>query len=150
MSDIHNQLVKIIQDVWDRSVQIDEATFDIEELFVAMSVESQPAAQPVAWMLECQTLSGDTGWILSWSQSGAGLCNRIPGLAHEKPLYAAPHAAAPVPDERAAFQASSRINHLLRDHINPFHSRGGEYSLDITANLWEGWQARAALKEQPK
>lgn len=40
-----------------------------------------------AWMLECPTMTGDTGWILSWSQSGAGMCNRIAGKPHEKPLY---------------------------------------------------------------
>ena len=40
-----------------------------------------------AWMLECPTMGGDTGWILSWSRSGAGLCNRISGKEHEKPLY---------------------------------------------------------------
>ena len=45
--------------------------------------------EPVAWMLECPTMTGDTGWILSWSQSGAGLCNRLQGEEHEKPLYAA-------------------------------------------------------------
>ena len=48
--------------------------------------------EPVAWMLNCQTLSGDTGWILSWTQSGAGLCNRLKGEENEKRLYAHPGA----------------------------------------------------------
>ena len=48
--------------------------------------------EPVAWMLNCQTLGGDTGWILSWTQSGAGLCNRLSGEENEKKLYALPSA----------------------------------------------------------
>ena len=48
--------------------------------------------EPVAWMLNCQTLGGDTGWILSWTQSGAGLCNRLQGDENEKRLYALPGA----------------------------------------------------------
>ena len=51
---------------------------------------SQDTNNPVAWMLECPTMTGDTGWILSWSQSGAGLCNRLQGEEHEKPLYTSP------------------------------------------------------------
>lgn len=43
--------------------------------------------KPVAWMLECvMNGSCDTGWLLSWSRSGAGLCNRLTGAEHEKPL----------------------------------------------------------------
>ncbi|MDD2741245.1 MAG: hypothetical protein PHV02_03170 [Rhodocyclaceae bacterium] len=45
-------------------------------------------AEPSAWMLECQTPGGDTTWRLSWGRSGAGMCNRIEGEAHEIPLYA--------------------------------------------------------------
>ena len=48
--------------------------------------------EPVAWMLNCQTLGGDTGWILSWTQSGAGLCNRLSGEENEKKLYVLPGA----------------------------------------------------------
>lgn len=43
-----------------------------------------------AWMLEYQTMGGDTTWKLSWSKSGAGVCNRIQGPSHEIKLYAAP------------------------------------------------------------
>ena len=55
--------------------------------------------EPVAWMLECPTMTGDTGWILSWSRSGAGLCNRLQGEEHEKPLYTAPPKRQPLTDE---------------------------------------------------
>ena len=54
---------------------------------------------PVAWMLECPTITGDTDWILSWSRSGAGLCNRLQGEEHEKPLYTAPPKRQPLTDE---------------------------------------------------
>ncbi len=53
--------------------------------------------EPKAWMLEIQTHGGDTAWILSWTRSGAGLCNRLQGETHEIPLYAHPN-----PDEKAA------------------------------------------------
>ena len=43
--------------------------------------------EPAAWMLGCQTMGGDVGWKLSWSQSGAGVCHRISGKEHEMPLY---------------------------------------------------------------
>ena len=55
--------------------------------------------EPVAWMLECPTMSGDTGWILSWSQSGAGLCDRLRGEEHEKPLYTAPPKSQPLTEQ---------------------------------------------------
>lgn len=58
--------------------------------------------EPKAWMLECQTLGGDTGWILSWTQSGAGLCDRLKGEEHEKPLYARPVPAS-VPTEAVGY-----------------------------------------------
>ena len=54
--------------------------------------------EPVAWMLECPTMTGDTGWILSWSRIGAGLCNRLQGEEHEKPLYTAPPKRKPLTD----------------------------------------------------
>ena len=55
--------------------------------------DAEPVKQePVAWMLNCQTLGGDTGWILSWTQSGAGLCNRLSGEENEKKLYDIPGA----------------------------------------------------------
>lgn len=55
-------------------------------------VEQMERQEPVAWMLNCPTLGGDTGWILSWTQSGAGLCNRLQGEENEKRLYALPGA----------------------------------------------------------
>ena len=59
-------------------------------------IEAMEKQEPVAWMLNCQTLSGDTGWILSWTQSGAGLCNRLKGEENEKRLYTLP-GAQPAP-----------------------------------------------------
>ncbi len=90
--------------------------------------------EPVAWMLNCQTLGGDTGWILSWTQSGAGLCNRLKGEENEKRLYALPGAqnAPSVPDEEAAYS-------------DWFH---GEQSVAYDG-MWAfakaAWMARAAL-----
>ena len=55
-------------------------------------IEEMERQEPVAWMLNCPTLGGDTGWILSWTQSGAGLCNRLQGEENEKRLYALPGA----------------------------------------------------------
>jgi len=49
---------------------------------------------PTAWMLAVQTMSGDVGWKLSWSQSGAGVCRRLSGEAHEKPLITTTQAEA--------------------------------------------------------
>lgn len=49
-----------------------------------------------AWMLECPTPGGDTGWVLSWSRSGSGVCNRLQGTEHEKPLYTHPMEWLPV------------------------------------------------------
>lgn len=40
----------------------------------------------VAWQLGCQTLGGDIGYILSWSQSGAGVCTRLHGEEYERAL----------------------------------------------------------------
>lgn len=42
---------------------------------------------PVAWMLGYQTMGGDVGWKLSFSQSGAGVCQRLQGEELEKRLY---------------------------------------------------------------
>ena len=55
-------------------------------------IEAMEKQEPVAWMLNCPTLGGDTGWILSWTQSGAGLCNRLSGEENERKLYALPGA----------------------------------------------------------
>ena len=62
----------------------------------ALAQKDEP--EPAAWMLECPTITGDTDWILSWSRSGAGLCNRLQGEEHEKPLYTAPPKRQPLTD----------------------------------------------------
>ena len=61
-----------------------------ENYALRAKIEQMEKQAPVAWMLNCQTLGGDTGWILSWTQSGAGLCNRLQGEENEKRLYALP------------------------------------------------------------
>lgn len=43
--------------------------------------------EPVAWMLGYQTMGGDVGWKLSFSQSGAGVCHRLNGEQFEQPLH---------------------------------------------------------------
>lgn len=63
----------------------------------AIAADRAQGEEPVGWMLECPTMTGDTAWILSWSKSGAGLCNRLAGDAHERPLYTRPQPVA-VPD----------------------------------------------------
>ena len=68
--------------------------------------EYPPLPEPAAWMLACQTMGGDVAWILSWTQSGAGLCDRLPGEAHEKPLYTHPaRQAVPVAPQEDALDA---------------------------------------------
>ena len=67
-------------------VTIDVAT---EIIACRAALAQKDEQEPVAWMLECPTMTGDTDWILSWSQSGAGVCDRLQGEEHEKPLYAA-------------------------------------------------------------
>lgn len=54
--------------------------------------------EPVAWMLRCQMFTGDTAWSLSWTQSGAGMCNRLRGDENEAPLYARPVPAQSEPN----------------------------------------------------
>ncbi len=70
---------------------------DVEFTLRAAIEQALTPGEPVAWMLECQTHTGDTAWKLSWSRSGAGVCNRLQGQWHEKPLYEAPQ---PHPQKR--------------------------------------------------
>lgn len=67
--------------------------------------------KPVAWMIECQQWTGDTAWQLSWSQSGAGQCNRLEGDSHQRPLYAAPVPAPAVPS--VVFMAHNKTSSIL-------------------------------------
>ena len=55
-----------------------------------VELEAQQAVQmpePAAWLLGCQTMGGEVGWKLSFSQSGAGVCHRLNGAEHEQALY---------------------------------------------------------------
>lgn len=72
---------------------------DMFEAFTQLATEAilaklRERVEPVAWMLECQNPGNGTSWRLSWSRSGAGVCNRLPGEASERPLYE--HATPPV------------------------------------------------------
>ena len=75
--------------------KVDRAIADCRE-----ALAQNDEQEPVAWMLECPTMSGDTGWRLSWSKSGAEVCNRLRGEEHEKPLYTAPPKRKPLTDEK--------------------------------------------------
>ena len=75
-----------VADAWKGKCERLEAERDV----LRAKIEEMEQQEPVAWMLNCQTLGGDTGWILSWTQSGAGLCNRLQGEENEKRLYALP------------------------------------------------------------
>ena len=73
----------------------------------AQLAQRQVPAKPVAWLLGCQTMGGDVGWKLSFSQSGAGVCHRLNGKEYERPLYTeqqvqAMLAASPTPPQPAA------------------------------------------------
>ena len=71
--------------LWDQYVALEK-----ERDALRAKIAEMEQQEPVAWMLNCPTLGGDTGWILSWTQSGAGLCNRLQGEENEKRLYALP------------------------------------------------------------
>ena len=71
--------------LWDQYVALENECDTLRAKIAEMEKQ-----EPVAWMLNCQTLGGDTGWILSWTQSGAGLCNRLSGEENEKKLYTRP------------------------------------------------------------
>lgn len=49
--------------------------------------------KPVAWMLGYQN-TGGIGWKLSWTQSGEGVCYRLPGKEYAKPLITTDQAKA--------------------------------------------------------
>ena len=90
--------------------------------------------EPVAWMLECQQWTGDTAWLLSWSKSGNGQCNRLDGESHQRALYERPIPrersdsipAPAVPDDwrevmaelAADLQASIEAEHAYRDQYS--------------------------------
>lgn len=62
--------------------------------------------ESTAWMLAYQTMGGDIGWKLSWSQSGAGICHRLAGEAHEKPL---------ITTDQAEAYANARVREALEE-----------------------------------
>ena len=58
-----------------------------ERVTVPADASSVVLPEPSAWMLGYQTMVGDVGWKLSFSQSGAGICQRLKGEEYEKRLY---------------------------------------------------------------
>ena len=75
-------------------------TIDVRDEIAACreALAQKDEHDPVAWMLECASQTGGTTWYLSWSRSGAGVCNRLRGECHEKPLYTAPPMRQPLTD----------------------------------------------------
>ena len=78
--------------------------------------------KPAAWMLECPTMTGRTGWILSWSRSGAGLCDRLQGEEHEKPLYTAPPTRKPLTNEEIRKIVHGTVENVTVSEAVLFHS----------------------------
>ena len=74
------------------SIALEAERLQCENYALRARIEAMERQEPVAWMLNCPTLGGDTGWILSWTQSGAGQCNRLSGEENERKLYLAPGA----------------------------------------------------------
>jgi septal ring factor EnvC (AmiA/AmiB activator) len=72
------ELLAVREDNHSMMVEIDELRKELARL---------REQEPVAWMLECQHWTGDTAWLLSWSKSGAGQCNRLDGESHQRALY---------------------------------------------------------------
>jgi hypothetical protein len=50
-------------------------------------VNNDSSVKPNAYALGCQSMTGEITWILSWTRSGAGVCNRLEGVEYERPLY---------------------------------------------------------------
>lgn len=78
---------------------------NVRALSHPVPVQAEQSLEVVAWNLECQTLGGDTGWILSWSRSGAGLCNRLSGVEHEVALTDHAKATAALAQKEAEIAA---------------------------------------------
>lgn len=119
---------------------------EIDELRAELAALQEQ--EPVAWMLECQTMTGDTCWRLSWSRSGAGVCRRLNGDAHEKPLYLAPVAqpAVSVPDgwESELLDWVSACQSAYHIDNTPGHRFGG-----LGSNLDENRQSFGRVRASP-
>lgn len=89
---LHEQIRQAIAASINDCIRNDSSFGSYADAAIEAVMEVLGKQEPVAWMLNCQTLGGDTGWILSWTQSGAGLCNRLPGTENEKKLYTLPGA----------------------------------------------------------
>lgn len=115
----------------------------VEIMRLRAKITEMERQEPVAWMLNCQTLGGDTGWILSWTQSGAGLCNRLQGDENEKRLYALP-GAQPAPSINEGVRKVTlgfRWESEAQHHIPTIEIEFDPVSPD-SPNDAKGWQDR--------
>lgn len=107
-------------------------------------VQADQSLEVVAWNLECQTLGGDTGWILSWSRSGAGLCNRLSGVEHEVALTDHAKATAALAQKEAEAihwkQAYVTDTAALEQEVATLRAQLAEAEKD--ARNWRQYQAR--------
>ena len=71
--------------------KIDTAKWNAVSALVGATTQAADAPvvlpEPAAWMLGCQTMGGGVGWKLSFSQPGAGVCQRLKGEEFEERLY---------------------------------------------------------------
>ena len=111
LEDIHpGNMTPMAEKAWDTAITV-----------CREALAQKDEQEPVAWMLEYQTMTGDTDWRLSWSRIGAGLCNRLQGGEHEKPLYTAPPKRQPLTD--------AEIKAALLAHFPNDAEPDGSYSL---------------------
>ena len=94
MNEILDRIEMAEQEHCDATSQITQQLSRLadENVRLRARIEEMEQQKPAAWMLNCQTLGGDTGWMLSWTQSGAGMCNRLSGEENERKLYTLPGA----------------------------------------------------------
>ena len=102
--------------------------------------QAEQSLEVVAWNLECQTLGGDTGWILSWSRSGAGLCNRLSGVEHEVALTDHAQANAEIAKRDAEMDRALIEIGKLYNELTTLRANLAEAEKD--ARNWRQYQAR--------
>lgn len=119
----------------DRDDEIERLSDLIQEQDKKLAeYEAQPETEPVAWILKTQIQTGEIGEILSWSQSGEGLCERLFGEENETPLYT------------SVMKCNKKTDECICNELEATKKR-----LDSCDKLLqEEWQARQALlREHP-
>lgn len=140
----------------DMVITADANWIVVGPLYLAAAPQPPEAApvklpEPVAWMLGCQTLGGDAGWKLSWSQSGAGVCNRLAGKEFEHALYTEQQVrelleqAAQARD--AAFEAVRKAFCKLQRYSFALDSRGNVRRCADHCGNWVEFEAVHTLFE---